>query len=113
MGKLQAGGAGEIGVKAANKHALRKRGVGESPKSQVVTGTISLDSDLSIQEQLRNLLTANSVRVIDLFRQWDDDDNGTIDKKEFRKAITALGFKAPKPEIDALFDTFDTDRSGE
>ena len=50
------------------------------------------------QDQLRELLTANSVRVIDLFRQWDTDGNGVVDKKEFRRAVAAFGFEAPKEE---------------
>ena len=53
------------------------------------------------------------MRVMDLFRDWDDDGNGTIDKKEFRRAIAALGYAAPRAEIDGLFDKFDADRSGE
>lgn len=35
-----------------------------------------------------------------------------IDKSEFRKAITALGFHAPRADVDAIFDQIDTDNSG-
>ena len=48
----------------------------------------------SVAEQLRDTLSKHAVRVIDLFREWDDDGSGQIDKKEFRKALQALGFKA-------------------
>ena len=71
------------------------------------------DESASIQEQLREALGKNLMRVMDLFRDWDDDGNGTIDKKEFRRAIAALGYAAPRAEIDGLFDKFDADRSGE
>ena len=52
------------------------------------------------------------MRVIDLFRQWDEDNDGTISKAEFRKAMPLLGLDVPKKEIDRLFDSWDLDRSG-
>merc|ERR1719188_1182909 len=57
-------------------------------------------------------LRENSLRVIDLFRQWDEDGNGKVSKKEFRRALPALGIHAQREEIDALFDSFDPDHSG-
>ena len=30
------------------------------------------------------------VRVLDLFRDWDDDNTGNIEKREFRKALGTL-----------------------
>ena len=50
--------------------------------------------------------------MIDIFRDWDEDSSGTIDKSEFRKAIIALGFNAPRSEVDALFGTYDRDGGG-
>ena len=29
--------------------------------------------------------------MLDLFRDWDDDNSKTVDKREFRKAMSALG----------------------
>ena len=43
----------------------------------------------SVQEQLRAILNANAVRVIDLFRDWDEDESGRIDRTEFRKGLLA------------------------
>ena len=54
-----------------------------------------------IATQLRDALTAQAVRVIDLFREWDEDGDGTVSKKEFRKALPALGLKVPREEADA------------
>jgi Ca2+-binding EF-hand superfamily protein len=65
-----------------------------------------------IKEQLANLLQEQSVRLIDLFREWDDDGNGALDKKEMRAAIAALGYDAPRKEIDAFFDEIDDDANG-
>ena len=76
--------------------------------------TIDLDesSGVSYGEQLRNALSEQAVRVIDLFREWDEDGSGAVDKKEFRKAMPMLGLEVPKKEIDALFDSWDPDGSG-
>ena len=66
----------------------------------------------TFNEQLRNVLMTNSVHLIDLFREWDDDGNGAIDKKEFRHGVAALGYEAPKADIDKLFDSIDEDSHG-
>ena len=66
----------------------------------------------SVQEQLRKILVEHRVKLIDLFREWDDDGNGALDKKELRRAIAALGYACPRKEADALFDQIDADRSG-
>ena len=46
-------------------------------------------------DQLRDALVTNAVRVIDLFREWDEDGDGTVSKKEFRKAVIHLGLEVP------------------
>ena len=66
----------------------------------------------SVQAELREALTANFARVMDLFRIWDADGNGTISKKEFRKAIRALRVSASVAEVDSVFATWDRDGSG-
>jgi arylsulfatase A-like enzyme len=67
---------------------------------------------MSVQEQLRDVLKMHGAKLMDLFREWDDDGNGAVDKHEFRKAIAALGYDAPKSQIDALFNSMDEDGSG-
>ena len=52
------------------------------------------------------------VRVIDLFREWDDDNNGTVSKKEFRKAMPMLGLNVERKQMDTIFDEWDADKSG-
>ena len=68
-------------------------------------------SSWTCARQLRDILSKNAVRVIDLFREWDEDGDGTVSKKEFRKAMPLLGLDVPKKEIDALFDEWDPDGS--
>ena len=62
--------------------------------------------------QLRIELARHSVRVIDLFREWDDDDNGLISRDEFHKAMRELKFDATPDDIDKVFDEWDPDGSG-
>merc|ERR1740133_899303 len=79
-----------------------------SPKRASALGTIDLeegDASRPVQEQLRHVLTSNAVRVIDLFREWDEDGDGTVSKKEFRKAMPMLGLEVSKQDINALFDS--------
>ena len=56
-------------------------------------------SGKTIQQLLREALTANATRVVDLFRDWDVDGNGTISRREFRGAIIALGYTPPMAEV--------------
>ena len=65
-----------------------------------------------LEAKLRDVLVKNATRIVDLFREWDEDGGGTVDKKEFRVAMAALGANAPKEMCDKLFDTLDPDRSG-
>ncbi|KOO21843.1 hypothetical protein Ctob_002187 [Chrysochromulina tobinii] len=67
----------------------------------------------SVQVQLFELLKGNSNRVLELFKEWDTDGNGAVDKMELRKGIAGLGYSVPNKEIDFLFDCFDKDGSGE
>lgn len=75
---------------------------------------LDLDGDVPIVEQLQKALGAPGVlmRAIDIFRAWDDDDSGTISKKEFRQALPAIGLKVSKEQSDELFASFDDDNSG-
>ena len=66
----------------------------------------------SVQKQLADALKEHQVRLIDLFREWDDDGNGALDKKELRQAVAALGYEAPKKDVDKLFDSIDVDGNG-
>jgi len=65
------------------------------------------ESDISIVEQLGLLLTLHAKTIVSLLRDWDEDGNGGVDKKEFRRAIAALGYKAPNATLDVLFNELD------
>ena len=77
-------------------------------------GSGKVDLHEYVRFSLRDALARSSSRVIDLFKQWDEDGSGEIEKKEFRRAIKAMGFDffADDGEIDMVFDDFDLDKSG-
>jgi hypothetical protein len=57
-------------------------------------------------------LAANSVRVLDLFREWDTDGDGVVDEREFLRAMPLLGIHAGKNEVQDLFRSLDHDGDG-
>lgn len=63
---------------------------------------------------MREKLTKQASRVIDLFKKWDNNGDGQISRAEFVKAMPMLGMQDCLPiEINALFSAFDPDGSGE
>ena len=64
-------------------------------------------------ELLIGQLNENLGRVVDLFHLWDDDESGTITRRELSKAMATLGLvDVSREELDVLFDSFDLDGSG-
>ena len=104
-------GAVEIETERTQRHALRKERSGKSGVLGQVT--ITLADGPTMAAQLQRALSAKMVRVIDLFREWDDDQSGSVSKREFRRILPLLGIKASREASDHLFDTFDLDGSGQ
>jgi hypothetical protein len=78
-------------------------------------GMIDLDESdgaLPVSEQIAAALRKNAARVLDLFRSWDTNLDGEVTRKEFHKAMPALGLDVPKRDIDALFSEWDRDGGG-
>ena len=76
---------------------------------------LDIDESLGLEqvdEQIRDYLSQKGVRVIELFRQWDDDGTGKIEKKEFRRGMKELGLTVGRKQLDELFDMWDPDKSG-
>ena len=92
--------------------ALRTGGVDKAGSTLLQGFAIDQASDLSVAEQLRDALSKAAVRVIDLFREWDDDNSGTVSKAEFRHGMSQMGLEAAAEEVDKVFDAFDPDGSG-
>lgn len=68
---------------------------------------------LSIHVHWQTLVRERSFEISRLFLDWDVDRNGKIDRPEFRRALKALGIKAPFHEMNELFDSLDADGDGE
>lgn len=110
---VEAGSKGQIVLEARNEIALRHDQ--RRKRYSALPAAIQLmpaSDGVSVQQQLRNTLRENAVRVIDLFRDWDVDQSGTISKIEFRRSIAALGYSAAPQEIESLFNELDLDGSG-
>ena len=99
-------------IEAQRKARALKRAQAAQEKTLLQGFDVDEDSDKSVADQLRDALSQSSTRVIELFRDWDDDGNGMVSKEEFRKAMGLLGFNVPAKDIDALFDSWDPDGSG-
>jgi len=76
----------------------------------------AVDSMGNARSRIENILARsikkNAVRVVDLFKEWDEDRNGVLSKKEFRNALKSAGIGASSSEVDALFEQWDKDGSG-
>ena len=65
-----------------------------------------------VGDQLRAIL-AKYGNTHDVYASWDKDGGGSVSRKEFRLWWPTIGYDAPVDDIDALFDEFDADGSGE
>jgi len=77
-----------------------------------MTQIATANPDMAMPEQLGLALKKNAARVIDLFRQWDTDGDGEVSRKEFHKAMPALGIEIADFDVDALFNAWDSDGGG-
>lgn len=57
----------------------------------------------TVPDQLRAALHKRRLRVIDIFRQFDDSGDGKVDGIEFLKAMRELGLRAPEESVAAVF----------
>mmetsp|Transcript_61387 Transcript_61387/g.162498 ORF Transcript_61387/g.162498 Transcript_61387/m.162498 type:complete len:831 (-) Transcript_61387:221-2713(-) len=53
----------------------------------------------------RSLLTQQDVRLVELLKEWDENEDGTVDRSEFRKVLPALGLLFDQSTCDELFDS--------
>ena len=65
-----------------------------------------------IETSLAKAVKQMSVRTMDVFKDWDTNSDGVISRKEFRNAMKALGAEGTEADHDALFDSWDADKSG-
>ena len=60
------------------------------------------------------MCSKRSLRLVDLFREWDANNDGRISRKEFREAVMQrLKLDLTAQEVDSIFSRCDPDGSGE
>ena len=75
------------------------------------------DAEKTVSQKLAAALRENSARVLDLFRQLDENDDGVISRSEFIQAFQQEnnlleGVDVSTKHAAQLFDEWDADRSG-
>ena len=88
--ELDEDGSGAICLSELNRYLLRK-----------------IHTKAELHAELQGGLRAHRVRVIDLFRDWDLDNDALISEDEFSRALYELGFRVPKSALTRLFDELD------
>ena len=76
-------------------------------------GSGTVDISEYVQWALRDALDNSRGRVLDLFREWDEDRSVFIDRKEFGAALKSMGFKCSKEDVKKIFSGLDPDGSGQ
>jgi len=94
------------------QYALRRTAGGRRGAALAPSVKLDRSSGRPVSELLRDALAQNAVRVIDLFRDWDENGDGLISQKEFYQAMAPLGLDVSRDEAMELFDQFDPDGSG-
>lgn len=96
-------------LKALNSYSLRRQSLSKKDANLLAD---AIKSPADVCGQIRAALKKRLVRVLDLFRQFDDDGNGTIDGREFMKAMYELGLEASEGDVAAVFASFDPNSDG-
>ena len=66
-----------------------------------------------LKSSLKDALQRSANKVVELFKQWDADGSGVVERSEFVGVVKALGFvDYADDEIVKVFDSFDGNRSG-
>jgi len=69
----------------------------------------------NIRRKLEDYLgpgAGSAKKIKEVFAEMDDDRSGTIDKREFEKAMTVLRVNLTRSDTELLFERYDRDRSG-
>ena len=96
-------GGGEEGEGGEGKPTRERRRQSEAPK---------VNPEVLLQNRLRGARRQLDARVIDLFREWDENGDGKV-VVEFKRALPLLGLSVDGRAANVLFNSFDKDGTGE
>jgi len=102
-GKMSLSGAlGDQITYVEKKNEVQKRSLGLLRNS---ASESQFEPDAEVMELLKDILS-------EAFRGYDQDDNGTLSKKEFQLFLTDFHENIEADQVDDVFGQFDRDRSG-
>merc|ERR1719149_74907 len=105
-------GSGAIDMKELQKGLRRKSASPEpakEPAKKVAAKPPTLQEKM-IAELKKTL--QKKMRVLQvLFKEWDEDGSGSVNRREWHKAMPVIGIQTTKDMLDVLFDAFDEDGS--
>jgi hypothetical protein len=84
----------------------------EAAKRVLVQSADKAGADDSVQHTIVAALRRKAERVMDLFKRWDVDKSGTLDKKEFHRALKALQIPGSFADHSMIFEMWDADGGG-
>jgi hypothetical protein len=103
----RARGARATGAAAGTRSASSKSRSKSPPSSGASTSSAG-SSGGEVEDALRQYLDKAGKRVIDLFREWDVDHSGGIDRDEFQvvaaKLANEVGYDFSKRDVNRFFD---------
>ena len=67
---------------------------------------------IQLKAELRDVMTASSVELERVFRAFDADHSGTIDREELKKGLASLGAAVSEQTIEDMFSMLDKDGDG-
>ena len=100
---------------------VRKREAGEHTMEKLgnrfqlldITRSGRIELHKYFHDSLRDALARSVTRLTEIFEIWDEDGNGMVDLREFRRAVRSLGYSdVPLEHVDKIFREFDEDNSG-
>ncbi|KAJ1618847.1 hypothetical protein T492DRAFT_891358, partial [Pavlovales sp. CCMP2436] len=110
-------GGVEVQVGPTKLHAYKSTSEFLAVRSEELQLDLTLDQgdprNNTLQMRMRRALSTHLSKVLTLFRAWDVDGNGTINKDELWLALERLELATSRAQSDAVFAEFDSDGSGE
>ena len=109
-----AGGGARVAQRLAAAAPSPEPLLDEAPKSYLVNPEAPAENaDIeAIFKEIRDHLQGKWKRVIDLFRDIDDDNSGCINRKELGQGLKNLGYALEKKKLARIFTYLDVDGQG-